>query len=1436
MKKILYTEKFLEDIRQPDSTITIDKVVLVSYYRPVTDFNQLLEYSYIEGDRGRVIIDNIGVVKKSSNSFQVSWKSEAEVEGKSLIYLYYNGGKHFSVIFNPSTPEETLNINIGVTNIITIKTPTKILSKVTVVGDQDLKFLEGDGYYKGCSIFSDVQDSPVTIESFEKAVSYGDRLLSESSNKEIEGVGFWKVLDLDGGVRRKSQINLKYSDLNISLLGGKNSVELYSKEGSFIIEGTIKEGQITKDFKEITGRLIIKNEGDIEFNLDQKTGVVNYKSSIEDKFSVDIKLVYYDTKENRLIEVTNSKSLSIDIKYTSKDWEVVEEDYSYLEEGRRLFLFDKLVVGEKKSILIKTDVSSLSSGGEVICDNTLKEWFDIESKVENSSYIRVNFSIKKTNTDPSNWAPIVENKSTLIPCTIKFLGDQEITFYCVQYPRYLESFDLYEWNGEEFIKVIESTTYSGGKKLLYPTGSDYFNVVRGSNQHSYPISGPVNTGIPESIETSGISTIIIEKVSDDVTLPSYISISKIPKGTPQIDASKWKEVVKYPIKNIIINHPSTDNKVLEIEEKNITIDRYGLYYFTVTASEQVKLEIESNTEEIGYYVKYFKDGEPIDNITSDKCYRKKFYIIANPITNSSVKVGDLVAKLKISLTESPETIKEIEILNGDPKEVDIIETSRSGGITGKHKNERGDLKNNYDIRLFIDPREKTTINFYSNLKLKSELIEDMPSSITITEIVDRFDISNIDNGSRGYLGSSITIEATEKIISGRYPTVLFGRVKVGVITSFNGSNLIYHIYPIKEDPSIKVIEPGPGIQTFYLNRVGEKLSLKIESNYLIKREDIISPNLFKVEVERLEEDNHYLVHVELMREVGKNSVLGEIVIKKKFLSKEISEDLDNPIYDFTDRLVKGNQVSFVIRSTGVPEFDIYRKDKDSLISPYGESLDYFITLNKPVSDYTLKLGNTNYVTSEGILDKRLIKLTVFGRILSYNKFYEIGKDDSYTQLGVSRKVGFKADFTNKLSDEVEYSKEIEEEQEKVKYGLLYNTNQRENGIICLTKDTDVNNVTFPVSNKGGRFGVCLGNFSTLNKITSGLIGSYKQLSIQSEKVLPIFKYENPVYLIKSEENNLFFWVPENRSFEIIKHKCVVEDSYENSLLINIEQKETEAIFKTNIANGANIKVNYLGESVLTEFTEGNVAVETPGVFDSSLETNIPPTDLVVTCQLLLNPRLILTPIRDTNNGTTIYNSVLKFDPITGDREVISSVEIKYKDQTLWSGLVVQESIDLKFTGKEGQEYTTQIGSEDSPIETPGKGSGESELERVFFKVVSDRRIITLKPNNEYEIRQVSMASKVRLLWYTWTSDTEGVLDQKEVKLVFSDPTIKILPVLENIYSVRSENFEKEVRFKTVAKIGIIDEDLGGEVTFDEVTMWMKKKKESNRTRNKSRKK
>lgn len=226
MINLLYSDDFLNDSRTSGLILNINNVVLVNYYRPVSNFIEFISPSYVEGDRSRVSIKNVESVKNDPRHIQLSITSDIDIVDKCLLYFYYDtnrgeSGKLGGVIFDSENPGNILKIMSGVNNLIDIPLKENILADIYLnETDLDLNFLEGNGFREGVSAFSSKEsEEPLTINSYDKLIDINNLYNTVEKNLKNDKfqVGYWNSLDRLGRFNSRYYISNRYSNLSTTI-------------------------------------------------------------------------------------------------------------------------------------------------------------------------------------------------------------------------------------------------------------------------------------------------------------------------------------------------------------------------------------------------------------------------------------------------------------------------------------------------------------------------------------------------------------------------------------------------------------------------------------------------------------------------------------------------------------------------------------------------------------------------------------------------------------------------------------------------------------------------------------------------------------------------------------------------------------------------------------------------------------------------------------------------------------------------------------------------------------------------------------------------------------------------------------------------------------------------------------------------------------------
>lgn len=1477
MINLLYSDDFLNDSRTSGIILNINNVVLVNYYRPVSNFIEFISPSYVEGDRSRVSIKNVESVKNDPRHIQLSITSDIDIVDKCLLYFYYDtnrgeSGKLGGVIFDSENPGNILKIMSGVNNLIDIPLKENILADIYLnETDLDLNFLEGNGFREGVSAFSSKEsEEPLTTSSYDKLIDINN--LHNAVEKNIKNdkfqVGYWNSLDRLGRFNPRYYISNKYSNLTTTISysdgtlgeGDGKSITTDKLSGKLILLGKLtvdtnkifeygeNQDSVQKEvsLKEIPLRVSVKSDSeDLQLSFNQITGVLDYKSSKEGNFKIISEIIYTNLETSEITSITSEVNLTIG--NSSTEWEIIETTPSYSEQGKRLYVFSNPEIGDSIKFTIKT-IRTLSNKGEVEYGNGFNTWFNVSTEKKGENEIVVTISIKKKNDNPNLWAPIVNDESRLIPCSIKFLESEIETFYCVQEPL-MTSLDLCKIGEDGNLEKINKDSLDivrGTNNLIYPTiisggeKDNYWFVSERSNNISiFPNKGVLNanTVISQQPKDEYYKTNLVGSFNSELIFYRISGETDI-----SLITDDWRSIINIPKKSLSINVTTEVGKnILDVSTDIIEVDRYGIYQFNITSSAEFTISIEKKIENIGYYVKLINpETNKIieeDSTTYDACENKEFFVVINPLAGNIGSDG--FCDLKISLTEG-EISKTIKLVNNTKSEYysklhEIYrepaslsfpnELTESGGtgtlITGM-------------CTLFLTTKSES-IHYMGNRKLK--VINNLSDEVETAEIVDIFDCTKL-NINRGYIRSELSLKLKNEPENKNYPTSSLGGSERVIVTPMSSeahlNDIKYTIAPKKDSPNIYL--KNKFIKSMYLTEVGDKVEIEVYSNYPLTKEDLNYPiNILESNIKD-KGDGLYIIEMRLIKSVEKNSSLGKLIIKKLIVPSEFYTGfsvnkgiIDNILSDQT-------YVEINIRSAGRGS-DYSISGDFSNINYFGETRTFYINFEDGAFNKNLNVSTTatNYSTVKSDINSRKINLSVYSRLLGYNKPYQVNSTDGYTQLSKTRNVGFDLNIFNTTNPgTILYNERVSIPQEKLLYGLLLNSYDEDGGYLFIGDNQEINNTDILIENSDtDHIELCIGNFPTSSKIVEDTIGYISNLLLfesSSEMITTILSDSEKIYYGESKNAKIYF--PKNNLLEEVVSKIYLSDSYGNKALLNIIQKPVDPVYNTTVRSGAYIRFDYTGTSIYVD-EEG----ENQKLLDPEIETNIPIDQLEIKSATLINPKLEFIKVRNTNNNTTVYKLVIKVDPyVVPKREsqpqpLIGTLEILYKNNKIWECIGVQECITVNFMTRLGVSYSGSIiGEPSNPIHTPAENSGTLSSERQYFKLSASVWRVTLSPDGSHQITEEIVTDYLKISGYNWILNEEflNVFSSRETKLLFSDPNISSgFPILENIYSTDETFIETEVPYVVEVLLILLSTKDSGEGNYlPKITMYLQKDKKT----------
>ena len=354
---------------------------------------------------------------------------------------------------------------------------------------EDTKFLETFGQNPGKSIYLTNNESALVAKN-----TYYVFWRVETTNDDTTDL---PILDPNGKLITENYTYKTYSNLRISCPGltrtstpparfglsddggvvpitGIADFTEYKVFGGVITE-TIS-GEIT--IEDIPGSEIIYISG--HNDLGQEVGEAfniftpnNYSSMIEYKkndypgsYGADgifgLRVRYYDVKEQRPVTLDSINQIKLVRRDVSDNWFILDKSSRFIENTEEfgevpVFMFPYDTSGNEYLIIRTKFLDPIVDPSQIIVTNEndiLNNLFRVNISLspytdENGTYfvdIYVRLSALTTNTSTTDWAPILNNTSTLLYTKVSY-GDYFSVFYLIQKPNIIGSLKLVDQSG-----------------------------------------------------------------------------------------------------------------------------------------------------------------------------------------------------------------------------------------------------------------------------------------------------------------------------------------------------------------------------------------------------------------------------------------------------------------------------------------------------------------------------------------------------------------------------------------------------------------------------------------------------------------------------------------------------------------------------------------------------------------------------------------------------------------------------------------------------------------------------------------------------------------------------------------------------------------------------------------------------------------------------
>lgn len=1188
--KVIFDDSFLKKLQVIDNTLEITNYIIGSYYKKINSVSELFQESYLSRDirkTSKFIINAIWEEKekllKINLEIDKSIQENLTENEYNFIYCYYlepdEESEKIAFILSGDLKKEETTYNIDPIdfsiskNIISVVFPQTTLANIKVSQEEDTNFLEGYGIQLGTNLFS------VTGDGLENELVSRDSYLTYIRNiKTSDSSKIIPYLNTEGEEVNNIYTYTTYSNLNIYTVNTNYNEQiptdssLYKEGGSIQLLGTFNYTKYTvknnvvvdvetgvDDISELIDiKLTCIDNNEFTYSYDNITKIIKYDKVIDtDKISSGtfIMSIHFLDPLSSTIYSIDSNKLKLS-QEENTEWEVSTKDEYFIENGRRLYLFD-YVKNDTKSFLIKlngqlTDVVSVintlldENNEPTVISN---EFFSVSSNsefIEDGNYTNITITLKtkKENTSTEYWNPSFKSEdeeitSKLILTTVS-IGDNSENFYMVQCPK-LGGMDLYIKKDNSFKKISEILIPNLDKDkqiTLYLSNNDnieepkYWKILDRSNKLIInPTNGLLNLGNPDTWEETPSSLQLIADIEDNNSVYTtdlgnlLFGRTSNMDDTTIIDPSNWKDLVNIGRLKIPVKLEGADAEINTPDV--ITVSEIGVYEFKVKSNCPTKLIIYGDgTNNKNNNIVFYDNNSTTLELNEYNNVDGVSVFIKHQFTNFSKNSGELLDYGTISITPLQETEKGESIL---------VKQSKLELLTYNPIIKYVDSSSNI---IYINSNPNKTkltgiIKYFCNKTASLSLSSNRSVEILKNDIVFSKTTSLPD---RGYNWNEV--EWGLSLSNDSWPSKYSGNLN---IRPYGESNSIdYLFYQLGPSPEISLIDAnnfiyiGPNAGDYVDVRFNSSLttltvSHKDEPGYSDSMNRTLSrtttPGIYNLRIQRTEANL-----------TNKAIYLGTVTISSYVDVNNFTDPL-NPIeitQEEIDEMLKPASFTLTLYQNSLISGNVEITGSVDNVAPEGEVREYGISA--PLG-YECKVNSFNEYASVILGSQNNIIFNI-NNIIDSNKEIMLSETDPevYINYSKSRTVGFEA---NIRTGSVNVTRNISMLQLGYQSGLIYKSSLKNKNILYIDSNNNLEPLIIQeyVSNNTTSFTFFLGQFNINKEILDGTEGSSVTLEEIKEDNNNILKFTNnkPIYYKdeSSKNYNITVEFPSNPNTEEI---------------------------------------------------------------------------------------------------------------------------------------------------------------------------------------------------------------------------------------------------------------------------------------------------------------
>lgn len=565
---------------------------------------------------------------------------------------FFSGNEPAFVIYNEDL--QKLDLSLG-RNLIDIEFPDEYIGRINLVDTtEDTIFLETFGQNPGKNLYltgnEDALTSKETYYNYWRLVvtrdtSSTDLPLLDEYGKLITDNYRYRVysnLRIDSPGLTKNTIPYTRYGLSddggiVPILGYADFIE-YQVFGNNITE--ILRGVATIESIPSSEIVYISGHNDIGVAVDEVHNIFsinNYSSMIEyiknespDSYGADgifgLRVSYYDVKQRRSVVIESENQIKLVRRNRSSNWYVLRSTTHYTEETQEfgnvpVFLLPYDTTGTESFTIRTKFLNPITSTSQLTLsfdDPILSDLFNIDlglfPYVDPSGVyyvdILVTIKAKTINEDTINWAPIINNVSTLIMAKISYEEYYEV-FYIVQCPKIVDSIKIVDSQGEKLDRIVLNYG-TGSNKTVYIVADEESDDLKGRTAWKV-LSSPEGVSFPDRnsgtvsghIQTSynPENSLVVKYNSNSLTAQNIIPendiiIVRLNESGVGLDlntTSNWRVMVNIAQVHIGLIKLGKPISLVSLPSSSIQIKGIGLYELKIRSNCRFTLStIDSN--------------------------------------------------------------------------------------------------------------------------------------------------------------------------------------------------------------------------------------------------------------------------------------------------------------------------------------------------------------------------------------------------------------------------------------------------------------------------------------------------------------------------------------------------------------------------------------------------------------------------------------------------------------------------------------------------------------------------------------------------------------------------------------------------------------------------------------------------------------------------